>query len=157
MTSYEYYQEYQRSPKAKIKRRIAGIIIGIVLILLILFLISFYFLFIHGTAITKPEYWKAKFIVVTRQVIGLDYEQCYEMLYKEPPAYLAEIYSQLIEYEGKKDRYTPVDYSYRTKFYVCSAYADNDLPSPYCYIVYFDKEQKAVYVEFGVDPISAVY
>ena len=157
MTSYEYYQEYQRSPKAKIKRIIAGIIKIIIGIFLILFLIGFYFLFIYGRAITMPEYWKAKAIVDTRQVIGLDYEQCYEMLYKEPPPYVSTAYRELIAHEGKKDEYTPVDHSYYTRFYVCSAYADNDLPSPYCYTVYFDKDQKAVYVELGVDPISAVY
>lgn len=154
MTSYEYYQEYQRSPKAKTKKLIVGFITGI---FLIMFLYVFYFMFIHGTAITMPEYWEAKSIVDTNQIIGLDYEQCYEKLYKEPPPYVSTAYRELIAREGKKDKYTPVDHSYYTRFYVCSAFADNDLPSPYCYTVYFDKEQKAIYVELGVDPMSAVY
>ena len=126
---------------------IKDIIKMIFTILISLFIILTIRFFIYSNTIHGKAYSNAMSLIRSKDLIGLNFEQCYDMLYKEH--WLNDIYSKLQNERGGGHKISKdIDYSYYALFFACSATDGRDgRLKDYLYKIYFDENQHAVYVE----------
>lgn len=114
-------------------------------------LISFFVLliisiFIDKNTIHGSDYYTAKSVIKSGDLIGLDFEQCYDELYVE---HRFNVDVKLISIQGKIHKmFKDIDYFYYTSFYACSAIDGHDgRRKDYLYDIYFNENKEVVYVE----------
>ena len=119
-------------------------LISIFISLFVMFVIS---LFIYTHTIHGKEYNNAISVIKANDLIGLNFEQCYNTLYTEH--WLNDIYAKLQNEKGTIHNISKdIDYSYYALFFACYAKDGSDgLLKEYLYKLYFDENQQVVYVE----------
>ena len=126
---------------------IKNIIKTIFLIFMILFIVLTIRFFIYSNTIHGKAYSNAMSLIRSKDLMGLNFEQCYDMLYEEH--WLNNIYSKLQNEEGSGHKISKdIDYSYYALFFACSATDGRDgRLKDYLYKLYFDENQQVVYAE----------
>lgn len=120
---------------------------------LALITVCFFDLAYYDGPLRDEAYRTAVCAVLNKENIGSDFAECFDKLYL-PKSSKYGLYNVLYEQTGNIDRpfNKGITYSYYARFYICEAIDTSDgLLRPFCYVIYFDENQKSVYVKLISD------